>query len=158
MIKLIGSVVILVSCWICGKHLSKKTDLTLHVAEALVSFVAYTENSIKTLRIPLNEIYSSFKSPILENVGFIYALNNQGLYYAIKKVEHIVSPEMFNLLSFMEKHLGGINVENQCNLCKSIEESLKNEVQKAKKKHSEKKRMYQMLPILCGLSLIILII
>ena len=85
-------------------------------------------------------------------------INEEDLFSAIKTLETIITKESYNALIFMEEHIGGIDIETQCNLCDVTEKSLQNELNKLKQTYKEKKRMYQLLPILCGLSLIILIV
>lgn len=158
MLKLIGIFGILVSCFIFGNSLVKKSETSLAVTESLADFISYIGTSINTLRLPLNEIYLNFKNQTLEDIGFLQELNSNGLSSATNILTTIISDEALNSLKYIEEHLGGIDIKCQYNLCETVEKKLRQELESIKLNYNNKKRMYQLLPLLCGLSLIILIL
>ena len=158
MLKLAGSVLILISCYFVGNSLSKKEEMTLLVTKALISFVAYVGASIKTMRLPLKNIYSLFENETLSKIGFTDALNEQGLPDALETIKNTLSNETLSAMKYLQDNLGGMDLNDQLNLCVYVEGKLKEELEAINKTYIEKKRMYRLLPILCGLSVIILIV
>jgi len=158
MLKLTGAVLIMASCFFIGNSFSKKAETTLLVTKALVSFVAYVGASIKTLRLPLKNIYALFENETLFKMGFMDSLNEQGLSDALKTVQNTLTSETLSAMKYLQDNLGGMDLNDQLNLCIYVEDKLKEELDAINKTYIEKKRMYRLLPILCGLSVIILIV
>ncbi len=158
MLRLTGAAIILITCFLYGNMLTRKAEAKVHLTEALCSFVMYINTSIKTARVPLNSIFYSFKNDALEDAGFSERLCCEGLLSAINHIESAIPREVFDAMIYLEKNIGGIDIESQTGICAYVEESLKEELKKAKNNFNNKKRMYRMLPVLAGLSVIILIV
>ncbi len=158
LLKIIGSILILASCYLIGNNLSRNAEITMKITESLISFTSYIGTSIKTLRIPLKNIYSNFENEDLTEIGFISELKELGLSKAVEKLEGILTQEGLNAMNYLNSNLGGIDINDQYNLCLHVENKLKVELENIKKKYKEKRRMYRLLPILCGISAIILLV
>ena len=158
MFKLIGASIILVSCIIYGNNLSKHEADSLNTCESLITFIMFINTSIKTTRKPLNIIYKDFSNEILEKFGFTEILNRDGLYDATYSIENKLTKNVLEALVFLDNNLGGINIESQLRVCDYVEGILRDEYMKIKNNYKEKCRMYRLLPILAGLSLIILMV
>ena len=158
MLKIAGSFIILSACWLYGYQLSQKSEKDLLITDALVSFVMFINASIKTNRMPLRDIFSDFTNEELHNCGFINALNESGLSDAISSIEVYLTVEASEAMLFLDKNIGGIDLESQTRVCDYVEEKLREEYAKIKSNYKEKRRMYRLLPILAGLSVIVLAI
>ena len=158
MLKLLGAVIVLSACVLYGNLLTKKEEEGVLIAEALCSFVIYLSTSIKTARSPLKSIFESFGNTDLERCGFIDALRRDGLPCAVNSIENIISKDTYDTLIYLENNIGGIDVESQLKMCSYVEVKLREEFIKAKNTFESKKRIYGTLPVLAGLSLIILIV
>ncbi len=158
MLKAIGTVIILTACCLYGNALTKSAERSLLATDALISFVAYINTSIKTARIPLGNIFSSFFNEELSKLGFIEKLNSDGLAAAIKTVEEYLSAEGIEAMNYLNANIGGMDIESQSRICEYVEDKLKKELESMKQTFNEKRRMYRMLPVLAGISVIILIV
>ena len=154
MLKGTGIVFILLSSVLLGRSLSCGIDSSLVLNETFLSFVMYINTSIKTARTPLQTIFSSFT----DECGFADAVRGKGLEKAIDERKSEMTAETYEAMTYLAQNLGGIDANSQFEICEYTEKRLRKEIEKLKKDLSEKKRMYRMLPILAGLSAIILIL
>ena len=123
-----------------GNNLSRNAEITMKITESLISFTSYIGTSIKTLRIPLKNIYSNFENEDLTEIGFISELKELGLSKAVEKLEGILTQEGLNAMNYLNSNLGGIDINDQYNLCLYVENKLKVELENIKKKYKERKR------------------
>lgn len=158
MLKTIGMILILICSVLYGKALSGRAASFLKTNEALLAFVMYISTSIKTARIPIPTIYDTFTNDELEDIGFCKAIRENGLYSALADIRNNVSKESYDAMMYLCKNLGGIDAKSQEDICSYTEARLRDEISRIKKDMNDKKKMYRLLPILAGLSAIILLI
>ena len=157
MLKLTGVLIIIACSVYYGRILERGADKKLRLTEALLSLVGYIEASIKTSRLPLGEIFASFKSETLSELGFLDSLCKTGIEESLEILEGSISEQAMSAMSYLGKHLGGIDAEGQLRICAYTEDMLKKDVEILKTELVEKKRLYRLLPLLAGMSVIILI-
>ena len=158
MLKMLGVVIVLLACGLYGNMLTKREEEGVFIIEALCSFVIYLSTSIKTTRSPLKNVFETFRNNDLERCRFVELLRSDGLLCAINSIEDYITSDAYDSLIYLEKNIGGIDVESQLKICTYVENKLREELDKAKNIFENKKRIYRTLPVLAGLSFIILIV
>ena len=158
MLKFIGVILILLCSSLYGKALSLRAISFLRTNEALLSFVMYVNTSIKTARSPLPSIFATFSNDELESNGFCKTIREEGINAAIMIIKDNISKESYDAMVYMSKNLGGIDAKSQEEICTYTEKRLRDELERIKKDMNDKKKMYRLLPVLAGLSAIILLI
>ncbi len=158
MLKILGSIIILSVGMYFSSGLIREQESKLKIAEALIDFIEHIRASIYTSRLPLSEIYSSYKNEFLDKCGFIFQLNKGGIENAVSTVEKNVSQRAKLALDDLGGRLGGINTECQIRMCEEAVKILRDEYTHQKELFAEKKKMYGALPILMAISIIIMIL
>lgn len=156
MLKYAGILIILVCSVYYGNILSKSADSGLSITESLLYFIRYISTSIKTARLPLTDIFETFSDPILEELGFLQSVRMYGIFESAELIKDVLSKDSYEAIMYLGKNLGGIDTESQLGICSYAEEILSKDAEIIKKDLREKKKMYRLLPILAGMSVIIL--
>lgn len=158
MLKIIGIFLILFCSFLYGKGLSARAESFLRTNEALLSFVMYINTSIKTARAPLPDIFKTYTNTELEQNGFCDIIRKEGIIDALQSIKDDLSNETYDAMLYLAKNLGGIDTKSQEEICMYTEKRLRDEIEIIKKDMNDKKKMYRLLPILAGLSAVILLI
>ena len=158
MLKLLGALLILTSGIFCSRLICEKKKKRLKTINALIELLEHIRSSIQTARLPLNDIYELFNNDALESCGFNYILKTQGLQIALDSIKDIIGTNIYDAVIVTSAKLGGINISEQIGMCNYSINKLQNEHQKEREQFTEKQKLYKALPILCALSVIILIL
>ncbi len=158
MLKASGIIIVLVCSVFYGRSLSYKADEAVAVIDSLINLVKYIKTSIKTERLPLGAIYGSFNEPKLEEIYFMKHLRAFDFDEAITALNDIISDEAIKIIRHMIDRLGGDDSNSQIEICNYVESELTREAENLRKNLSERKQMYRLLPVLTGLSAIIVFI
>ncbi len=158
MLKLTGAIFILIAGFLSGSLITEKKKKRLEIITALIDLTEHIRSSIQTARLPLNEIYQLFNNDVLESCGFTDSLKNRGLFYALETIKGTIGQHVYDSMLVTSSKLGGIDTTEQIGLCDYTIKKLQNEQQKEREQFTEKQRLYKTLPILCALSVIILIL
>ena len=146
-----------VSLW-WGLEKSREEEKRLHILMGLAAFCRYVGEEIKAYRTPLFKIFSDFENDALSEAGFISLLRNEGITAAVSSLEGITDREVQRELLHFAGELGGGDTESQQTLCTLTLERLERALEEFRLSYTERKRMYKLLPLLLGASVIILLL
>lgn len=158
MLKIIGSSLILISCYILGISLSRKAEIVWVATRSMKNFVSHVSISIKTIRSPLKEIFASYSDPFFELYELKRLIPSFETEQALNVLKNKMTSAGFSAVKYLLENLGGIDIDEQCRICQFVESKLSLELEAINNTYKEKKRMYRLMPVLCGLSLIILFV
>ena len=158
MTKIFGALLFSIAAYFWGREKGRLEEEKILILEALISFVAYTEEEITNFKTPLFRIYSEFHDSCLDKIGFIPLLRSEGIEKAKDVLKGKISESSFKDVSAFAKGLGGGYSEGQKKLCEITLKRLEKSVKDLKVSLAERVRMYRLLPILISVSVIILLI
>lgn len=141
-----------------GLEKVREEERRLLILRGLVSFCRFVGEEINAYRTPLLKIFSGFENEALFEAGFIPLLRKEGVALAVASLEGMVNRDIHRELSHFAAELGGGDTESQKTLCALTLERLERELESFGKAYAERLRMYKLLPLLLGASVIILLL
>ena len=157
MLKIAGCAVAVFCSAVWGYEKSKTVRFSVRMSESLRDLVKRIGDDIDVLCRPLDEIYSTYSDEILEGTGFLDDLRENGFLRALDTVSDTLPAEAMQILIPFAMRLGGGDRESETALCKRTVMLLTDLIDDKKEKLPEKMKMYRVLPLLCALSVVILI-
>ena len=158
MIKIFGALLFSLAAYFWGRERGRSEEEKILILEALIFFVDYTQEEITNFKTPLFRIYSDFDNPILQKIGFISLLRNEGVEKATEVLCGKISESAYKDVKVFAKGLGGGYSEGQKKLCEITQKRLEKVLKDQKSSLAERVRMYRLLPVLIAASVIILLI
>ncbi len=158
MLKFAGCAVTVFCSAVWGYEKSRSLNRSLQLAISLTALVKRIGNDIDTLKKPLNDIYADYVDELLEEAGFLADLRERGFREALEKVKKSLPDGAYDVLYPFAVRIGGMDKETESALCRGTAANLEGIINAAKEKMPEKTKMYRLLPVLCALSVVILII
>ncbi len=154
--KIIGYVLIFLSCALCGYSLSKFYKNKLSCSAAYINMLSSILEKIDMLHLPLNKIYETISVYELERIGYISALRADGIKTSYEKFENKFLFDVEHL-DFCEK-LGTLPLSDTVKLCNYEITRLSKLLDSQRTEYEKKIKLYPALSLLVGLAVIILII
>lgn len=156
--SVLGALFVCASALWTGYEKSRAEEKKLQILKGLADFCRYIGEEIRAYRTPLSKIYESFENDALREAGFIAALREKGFSFAAELLFGIVDGETQKELSHFAAALGGGDREGQSTLCAITLERLERARDASRESLSQRIRMYRLLPLLLGASVIILLL
>ncbi len=159
-IKYIGLFLIFIACTFFGSGLAVSEKRRIERSESLRDLILHMQREIECFRSPLENIYSSFSSEVLERSGFIEKLRLNNLKTALEATGNIFcfSDATFNAFLKFADFLGKSEYSDQVARCKYIISLLDDELKKSKEVYPKNRKMYSSLGILMGIMIVILLL
>ena len=159
-IKYMGLFLIFIACTFSGFGLALAEKRRIERSEALRTFIAYISREIECFRTPLENIYSSFLSEVLEKNGFLQKVRSLGLKSALEgeKLIFSFSEKSFGALVNFSDFLGKSEYTDQIARCKYILSVLDEDLKICREAYPKNKKMYSSLGILAGIMIVILLL
>ncbi len=160
MIRFAGAALIIMSCAYFGIMTSRFFTARAEILEAFVKLVSYIDTEIGGFLIPLNKIFSSFRSPILEKTGFCDVLIKKGGIAAVEECKCslcLFEPERALIKEFF-KELGHHDAEGEARYCDYYKTKLTELAVAARSNATSKKQLYTSLFLLFGIMLSVILI
>ncbi|MBQ5601325.1 MAG: stage III sporulation protein AB [Clostridia bacterium] len=159
-IKYIGLFLIFIVCTFFGSGLALAEKKRIERSEALRALIAHISREIECFRTPLENIYSSFSSEVLEKNAFLQKVRISGLECAL---EGEMSAFCFDEKSFaalvnFAEFLGKSEYSDQTARCKYILSVLDEDLKIKRENYPKNRKMYSSLGILAGIMIVILLL
>ena len=159
-IKYIGLFLIFIVCTFFGSGLALAEKKRIERSEALRALIAHISREIECFRTPLENIYSSFSSEVLEKNAFLQKVRISGLECAL---EGEMSAFCFDEKSFaalvnFTEFLGKSEYSDQTARCKYILSVLDEDLKIKRENYPKNRKMYSSLGILAGIMIVILLL
>ena len=159
-IKYIGLFLIFIVCTFFGSGLALAEKKRIERSEALRALIAHTSREIECFRTPLENIYSSFSSEVLEKNDFLQKVRVSGLKSALEgeKTTFCFDEKSFAALVNFAEFLGKSEYSDQTARCKYILSVLDEDLKKSREAYPKNRKMYSSLGILAGIMIVILLL
>ena len=159
-IKYIGLFLIFIVCTFFGSGLALAEKKRIERSEALRALIAHISREIECFRTPLENIYSTFSSEVLEKNGFLQKVRLSGLKSALENERLIFcfSEKSFASLVNFSEFLGKSEYQDQTARCKYILSILDEDLKKSREAYPKNRKMYSSLGILAGIMIVILLL
>lgn len=159
-IKYIGLFLIFIVCTFFGSGLALAEKKRIERSDALRALIAHISREIECFRTPLENIYSSFSSEVLEKNAFLQKVRVSGLECAL---EGEMSTFCFDEKSFaalvnFAEFLGKSEYSDQTARCKYILSVLDEDLKIKRENYPKNRKMYSSLGILAGIMIVILLL
>ena len=158
MIKFIGLLFVFLCFAMSGHLLARREKERIDAAEGMLYLIRSIRQNVAFYKTPLNEIYKRFSHPSLQNGQFLPILNQKGLKNAYLSEKERFAYDTFTenrFLNFAE-HIGKLPLEEQVKSCDMICDVLEEKLHEAKNKFPTQKKLYLVLSISLGISVVIL--
>lgn len=159
-IKYVGLFLIFIVCTFFGSGLALAEKRRIERSESIRNLIAHISREIECFRTPLENIYSSFSSEVLEKNGFIQKIRSSGMKNALEKERLLFcfSEKSFGALINFSEFLGKSEYQDQITRCKYILSVLDEDLKTSREAYPKNRKMYSSLGILAGIMIVILLL
>jgi stage III sporulation protein AB len=159
-IKYIGLFLIFIVCTFFGSGLALAEKKRIERSEALRALIAHISREIECFRTPLENIYSSFSSEVLEKNAFLQKVRVSGLKNALEGEMRTFcfDEKSFAALVNFAEFLGKSEYSDQTARCKYILSVLDEDLKKSREAYPKNRKMYSSLGVLAGIMIVILLL
>lgn len=159
-IKYIGLFLIFIVCTFFGSGLAVAEKRRIERSESIRNLIAHISREIECFRTPLENIYYSFVSEILENCGILEKIRSSGLKNALEEKGNLFcfSDKTFGALINFSDFLGKSEYTDQISRCKYILSLIDEDIKKSREAYPKNRKMYSSLGILAGIMIVILLL
>ena len=160
MIRLLGALMIFVSCAAIGFSASSMYSKRVRQLEAFAQLISYIGAQIDGFLMPLERIYASFENRTLEECSFLTALREEGGVAAMqicRRSLNLTQNEREELLRFFEG-LGKHSAYEETRHCTYFEKRIKELAEAARGEYPSKSKVCRTLGVLLGLMLALVLL
>jgi stage III sporulation protein AB len=147
-------------CTFFGSGLALAEKKRIERGEALRALIAHISREIECFRTPLENIYSSFSSEVLEKNAFLQKVRVSGLERALEgeRTAFCFDEKSFVALVNFTEFLGKSEYSDQTARCKYILSVLDEDLKIKRENYPKNRKMYSSLGILAGIMIVILLL
>ncbi len=158
--KLAGGIILLLAALYYSLTKQQQEKNKLIILAELCDLFGYLQKNIECFSSPLGDLYRSYTSPALAQMGFYEIWREDSLDAAmdvlsIKAGNPLPAGVEKTIRRYSQKAGQGYK-EEELQLCRYTRETLQEELQKAQKDSDGKRRMYRTMPFLLVLSVVLL--
>ncbi len=159
-IKYIGMIFIFVCTTLIGNGLAVSEKRKIERGEALRGLIAKISREIECFKAPLDTIYNSYSSTLLDKLGFLEVVRKKSLRDALAESGNIFcyKEDTYNALVGFADFLGKSECSDQLSRCKYILSLIDEDLKKSREAYPKNRKMYSSLGVLAGVMIIILLL
>lgn len=155
-IQIFGGALLLIFSVYLGFSEVRRMNSRLATLKSLSALIAQFRRRIECFREPINSIYASLSDEHLKSIGFLSDLKSGGIAFAAEKCADLTPEEKISLKNFSEK-LSEYYPEDAVKLCDLIYSEIYDSFLKAEREFAPRAKLYKTLPLLGGISVILLL-
>lgn len=160
--------IILVSCSLIGKYLSKKYVIRVNELEEMKNALNMFKTKIKFTYEPIPVIFEEIAKNTTTNIGQVFNLAKEKMQtstitaniaweQAIEEVENNLTKEDKHVLKALSKLLGQTDVEGQVSQIEITQKFLEPQLKEAQEQKEKNEKLYSKLGTIIGLVIVIIL-
>lgn len=166
MIKYFMLFIILVTCSLIGKYLSKKYVIRVNELEEMKNAFNMFQSKIKFTYEPIPVIFREIAQNTSKNVGQVFSLavekmetNTANIAWeeAIEESQNNLTQEDKHVLKTLSKLLGQTDVEGQTSQIEITQKFLETQLKEAREQKEKNEKLYSKLGTTIGLAIVIIL-
>ncbi len=158
--KLAGGIILFLTALYYSLLKQRQEQNKLEILTELCDLFGYLQKNIECFSSPLGDLYRSYTSPNLAQLGFYETWRKDSLEAAVDALAAQAGKPLpegaAKTIRLYSYKAGQGYKEEELQLCRYTREALQEELQKAQKDSGGKRRMYRTMPFLLVLSVVLL--
>ena len=158
MLRLTGSVILIVSAWFASAGLIRDHKAGLRELEALYDMISCIRDNIEHLMKPLPDIFQTYANEYLENCGFLPNVRQTDLRQAWDGQTFTLSGEAYILIRDFVHAIGSGYRAEELRLCEYTLGRLRTLLDRSRSDAANKLKLYRTVPMMFALSVILILL
>lgn len=166
MIKYFMLFVILVTCSLIGKYVSKKYIIRVNELEEMKNALNMFQSKIKFTYEPIPEIFEEISKNTSSTIGQVFQTAKEKMLtntaniawdQAIEESQNCLTKDDKHVLKTLSKLLGQIDSEGQISQIEITQKFLETQIKEAQEEKTKNEKLYSKLGITIGLAIVIIL-